>query len=85
MIYNASKVFGGLIMDTFVEQIVAIKKTVKTWILYFVIAVFAIVLMTLVFYLPYTRAPYSASSALRSLTSQWHCGTDTASASLLIQ
>ena len=41
-------------MDTFVEQIVAIKKTVKTWILYFVIAVFAIVLMTLVFYLPYT-------------------------------
>ena len=43
-------------MDTFVEQIVAIKKTVKTWILYFVIAVFAIVLMTLVFYLPYTRS-----------------------------
>lgn len=32
-------------MDTFVEQIVAIKKTVKTWGAYFLIAILAIVLL----------------------------------------
>ena len=37
-----------LIMDTFVEQIVAIKKTAKTWALYFVIALVAILLMTVI-------------------------------------
>lgn len=36
-------------MDTFVEQIVAIKKTAKTWIAYFGIAMAAIILMTAVF------------------------------------
>lgn len=35
-------------MDTFVEQIVAIKKTAKTWALYFIIAVAAILLIALV-------------------------------------
>ncbi len=50
-------------MDTFVEQIVAIKKTAKTWLLYLVIAAFAIVLMTLVFYIPYTRTMFVAIDA----------------------
>lgn len=55
MRYNASTVLEAFFMDTFVEQIVAIKKTAKTWVLYFVIALFAILLMTFVFYIPYTR------------------------------
>lgn len=33
-------------MDTFVEQIIAIKKTGKTWMAYFAIALVAIILMT---------------------------------------
>lgn len=36
-------------MDTFVEQIVAIKKTAKTWMMYILIAIAAIILMTVSF------------------------------------
>lgn len=43
-------VVGGFyIMDTFIEQIVAIKKTAKTWTAYILIALFAIILMTAAF------------------------------------
>ena len=40
-------------MDTFVEQIVAIKKTGKTWFAYFLIALLSVILMTAaMFFLP---------------------------------
>ena len=51
-------------MDTFVEQIVAIKKTIKTWILYFLVALVAISLMTFIFYFPYTRGMFIVFDAL---------------------
>lgn len=42
-------------MDTFIEQIVAIKKTGKTWFYYILIALAAITLMTAVFMIPYLK------------------------------
>ncbi len=51
-------------MDTFIEQIVAIKRTGKTWAAYLGIALVAIVFMTLIFYIPYTRGFFIVFDAL---------------------
>lgn len=51
-------------MDTFVEQIVPIKKTAKTWLIYIAIAIVAILFMTLIFYIPYTRGVFIVFDAL---------------------
>ena len=51
-------------MDTFIEQIVAIKRTGKTWSAYLGIALVAIAFMTLIFYIPYTRGFFIVFDAL---------------------
>lgn len=42
-------VFGGFCMDTFIEQLITIKKTAKTWALYFLIALLAIIIIAVAY------------------------------------
>ncbi len=51
-------------MDTFVEQLVTIKKTGKTWCAYLGIALAAIILMTAVYVFPYTRGLFIVFDAM---------------------